>query len=111
DHVGLELVRHRQRLAAGRSRPDHLDVALEAEELGEVVASLRDVVHDQDADLVGHQSVGPVALVDGWVDGALVPESRTGAGPEVHRARRAAGSGSGAGEPAPDGPARYGRVA
>ena len=35
-------------------RTDHLDVALETEQLRQVVAGLRNVVHDEDTDLVGH---------------------------------------------------------
>ena len=47
-----------ERLGAGRRRADHVDVALEAEQLREVVAGLRDVVDDEDADLVGHLASG-----------------------------------------------------
>ena len=50
--VGLD------RLGAGRGRADDVDVALEAEELREVVARLGDIVDDQDTDLVGHLGLG-----------------------------------------------------
>ena len=38
--------------------PDDLDVRLEPEQLGEVLAGLGDVVDDDDADLVCHERVG-----------------------------------------------------
>jgi len=56
--IGLDLARHGHCFVAGRSRADHLDVRLESEQLREVVAGLGDVVHDQDADLVGHSFSG-----------------------------------------------------
>ena len=51
---GSSLGRHLDGLAPGRRRPDDLDVRLEAEQLREVIAGLRDVVDDEDADLVCH---------------------------------------------------------
>ena len=54
DDVRLQLVGHLDRLAPGRRGADHVDVALEAEQLRQVIAGLRDVVDDEDADLVGH---------------------------------------------------------
>ena len=54
DNVGREANGHFQRLCPGRRGADHFDIALEAEQLCQVVASLRDVVHDEDTDLVGH---------------------------------------------------------
>ena len=66
DDVREELGGHLQRLGAGCSRSDHLDVLLEPEKLRQVVARLRDVVHDQDADLVAHRPVG-LGLVRGWL--------------------------------------------
>ena len=52
---------HLERLAAGVGRADDLDVALEPEELREVVARLGDVVDDEDLDRVCH--VGLSAFV------------------------------------------------
>ena len=52
---------HLERLAAGVGRADDLDVALEAEQLREVVARLGDVVDDEDLDRVCH--VGLSAFV------------------------------------------------
>jgi hypothetical protein len=43
-----------ERLDAGGGRTDHVDVALETEQLREVVAGLRDVVDDEDSDAVCH---------------------------------------------------------
>ena len=60
---------------AGRGRTHDVDVALEAEELREVVARLRDVVDDQDTDLVGHLGLVLVLRAE------LVVERSTGAGP------------------------------
>ena len=52
---------------ARRRRADDLDVALEAEQLREVVAGLGDVVDDEDADLVGHLALlGPGSRWSGW---------------------------------------------
>ena len=51
---GLQPDGHLEGLAPGRRRADHVDVALEAEELREVIAGLGDVVDDEDADLIGH---------------------------------------------------------
>jgi hypothetical protein len=83
DDVGPQLARHRDGFRAGRGRSHHLDVALEAEELGQVVAGLRDVVHDEDADLVGHSSVGPVGLTagGGWGRGPGALDGRGTGGP------------------------------
>ena len=79
---GQEPGRHLQRLGAGRGRPDHLHVLLEAEKLRQVVASLRDVVHDQDADLVAHRPVG-LCLMAGLAWWVRIGGSRRGgrAGP------------------------------
>ena len=54
DDVRQQLGRHLEGFAPGRRRPDDLDVRLEAEQLREVIAGLRDVVDDEDADLVCH---------------------------------------------------------
>ena len=51
-------------LGPGRSRADHLHVALEAEKLAEVITSLGDVVDDEDSDLVGHAA--PEGFLFGW---------------------------------------------
>ena len=51
---GRELGGHLEGFAPGRGGADHVDVALEAEQLREVIAGLGDVVDDEDADLVGH---------------------------------------------------------
>ncbi len=45
---------HLERLPTGVGGPDHLDVALEPEELREVVARLGDVVDDEDLDRICH---------------------------------------------------------
>ncbi len=55
--IGREGRREGDRFRAGRRRADHIDVALEAKQLREVIAGLRDVVDDEDADLVCHQAV------------------------------------------------------
>ena len=57
DDVRLERHRELQGLDAGRGCTHHVDVTLEAEQLREVVARLRDVVDDQDTDLFGHLRV------------------------------------------------------
>ena len=44
-----------QRLRSGSGRAHHLDVALESEQLRQVVAGLLDVVDDEDCDAIGHQ--------------------------------------------------------
>ncbi len=67
---GQQAGRHLQRLGAGRGRPDDLHVLLEAEKLGQVVARLRDVVDDEDADLVGHRPDG--LRTRGWMDSVRV---------------------------------------
>ena len=68
DDVRRELRGELERLAARRRGPDDVDVALEAEQLREVIARLRDVVDDQDADLVGHLRVWlSLVLCDGWL--------------------------------------------
>src|SRR6185369_1254499 len=54
DDVRPERGRHLDRLGAAPGCPDDLDVALEAEELREVIPGLRDVVDDQDLDAIGH---------------------------------------------------------
>ena len=51
---GVEPGRHLEGLTTRRGSPDDLDVALEAKQLREVIAGLRDVVDDEDADLVCH---------------------------------------------------------
>ena len=63
DDVRGERRRELQGLRAGRRRTDDVDVALEAEQLREVVARLRDVVDDQDADLVSHLRVWLFVLI------------------------------------------------
>ena len=65
---GLESGGHLQGLATGRGGADHVDVALEAEQLRQVIAGLGDVVDDEDTDLVGHLAlVGPCCWrCDGW---------------------------------------------
>jgi hypothetical protein len=55
DDVRCQGAGQADRLAAGGRGADHVDVTLEAKELREVVPGLRDVIDDQDADLVGHQ--------------------------------------------------------
>ena len=62
---GLSEVASLQRLGPGRGRADDVDVPLEAEQLREVVARLRDVVDDQDTDLVGHLRVWLSSLLFG----------------------------------------------
>ena len=46
--------RQLERLRAGGGAADDLDVGLEAEQLGEVLARLGDVVDDHDADRLSH---------------------------------------------------------
>ena len=46
DHIGMEANGHLQRLASGCRGADHIHVAFEAEQLRQVIAGLRDVVHD-----------------------------------------------------------------
>ena len=76
DDVRRELRRHLDGFAPGCRRSHDLDVRLEAQELREVIAGLRDVVDDQDADLVCHGSQIQVA---GMSDGS------DGDGPAVNR--------------------------
>ena len=54
DDIRVQPNGHLEGLATGRRRADHVDVALEAQELREVIAGLGDVVDDEDADLIGH---------------------------------------------------------
>ena len=100
DDVGRQRAGQADRLAAGRRGADHVDVALEAKQLREVVARLRDVVDDQDADLVGHQ-VGLAFVPAGGhvVDGGgWAPLTATGAGPGRSNAPVAPGSWRSGGE-------------
>ena len=68
DDIGCQSAGDLDRFGSGRRRADHLDVALETEKLGQVVACLGDVVNDEDSDPVGHDarcklgwmSVGPL---------------------------------------------------
>ena len=62
---GVRLAGQLDGFRPGCGRPDDLEIALEAEQLGEVVAGLRDVVDDEDADLVWHRSVC-WSLEGGW---------------------------------------------
>ena len=55
DDVRPKLRRHLDRLGATGGSPDDLDVALEAEQLRQVIPGLRDVVDDQDLDAIGHR--------------------------------------------------------
>ena len=61
DDIRGEGCRHADGLSAGRRGADHVHVALEAKQLREVVARLRDVVDDQDSD-VGNHRVGQDSL-------------------------------------------------
>ena len=73
DDIRQEPGRHLERLRAGRGGTDDLDVLLEAEQLRQVIAGLRDVVDDQDADLVTHAMAGAVPSVA--ADGSRVAVS------------------------------------
>jgi hypothetical protein len=50
----VELGGHLDGFASGRRGADHLDVCLETEQLRQVIAGLRDVINDEDTDLIGH---------------------------------------------------------
>ncbi len=68
DDVRVQPGGHLQRLAAGRRGADHVDVALEAKQLRQVIAGLWDVIDDEDTDLVGHLAlVGPCGGAMRWV--------------------------------------------
>jgi hypothetical protein len=68
------------RLGAGRCRARHLDVRLEAQQLCEVVARLRNVVDDEDPDPVCHGVLLPLRWRRGRLLGlSLSPPPRRGA--------------------------------
>ena len=74
---------HLERFLARGSRPDDLDVGLEREQLGEMLARLGDIVDDDDANLLGHH----VLLSSGMTHaGVPAPESTPGwmTGPPAH---------------------------
>src|SRR6185436_20473426 len=107
--IRQELGRDLERLGARRGGAHDVDVALEAEQLREVVAGLRDVVDDQDADLVGHRAVQGLWVAGDFMDSMVLVWrmrfvlSRSEAGRRardrlVRRARRV-GSGRGEGRP------------
>ena len=68
DDLGHQLGRELECLRPGRGRTDHLDVALEPEELRQVIAGLRDVVHDEDTDLVGHRGKSSTCSFEWWME-------------------------------------------
>ena len=76
DDVRRQLGGELEGLRPGRGRADHFDVALEPEQLRQVIAGLRDVVHDEDTDLVSHWSVSCCPCLT-----VTVAEPPTGAGP------------------------------
>ena len=83
DDVRRELRRHLDGFATRRRRPDDLDVRLEAQELREVIAGLRDVVDDEDADLVCHGS-----RVGRWPGCRMGCGRRWAGGEPAHRVAR-----------------------
>ena len=88
DDVGVQLDRDLERIGAGPGRADHVDVALEAKQLREVIPGLRDVVDDEDADLVWHLAL---RVYGGLLrmDGSGSPGSRRSSGPGGSVRRRA----------------------